>query len=450
VPARIGACRCGFSTDDPSVLAGAQAVAAIRPSSSVIAAAALALAAAVAAFLLWPGRAVHPPAAASAPAAVLPVVPMAGSAEPSDAAVQPAVSEGSTSDDVVSGAPAPQLPTIAAPAPPAADATGSLSLEDLVARVSPAVVLIETPHGRGTGFFVRADTILTNAHVTGSDLSVRVRRSSGDPLTARVDTIAQDLDLAVVKVPTPLAGQMTLPLGSATRIRIGEEVMAIGSALGVLQNTVTRGIVSGVRQAGAITLVQTDAAINPGNSGGPLVDRRGDVIGITTMGMASAQGISFAVAVDHARELLSGRHTSTTSSTPLSSLNEALTGRAAPSDTDVQREQATRAYDQAVAQLARQADGLDRFWRNFRSSCYEGAIAGSFDREWFALWEPRAMQGAVSPGCGGTFADLKQQAGAVRQAIESLDEAAREAGVYPGTRRDVLRKYRLDYAGWER
>ena len=66
--------------------------------------------------------------------------------------------------------------------------------------------------------------------------------------------------------------------------------MAIGSALGVLQNTVTRGIVSGVRQAGSVTLIQTDAAINPGNSGGPLVDRAGNVIGINTMGVAASAG----------------------------------------------------------------------------------------------------------------------------------------------------------------
>jgi S1-C subfamily serine protease len=331
-----------------------------------------------------------------------------------------------------------------------APSAAPLPLEDLVARVSPAVVLIETTGGRGTGFFVRPDTIITNAHVTGSDVSVRVRRSSGDILNARVDAVAQDVDLAVLRLAGAPADQATVSLGSAARIRIGEEVMAIGSAMGVFQNTVTRGIVSGIRQAGAVTLVQTDAAINPGNSGGPLIDRNGDVIGITTMGLRSAQGISFAVAVDHAEELLAGKHASTTSATPLASLNQTLTSRQGPSDVDVARAQATRSFEQMVAQLARRADALDDAWRSFRGACYEGRIVGAFDREWFALWDGRAMQGAVSPSCGNAFADLKQRASAIHQGVAAADEGARQADIFPGTRRDILHKYRLDYVGWDR
>src|SRR5213596_3868254 len=107
-------------------------------------------------------------------------------------------------------------------------------------------------------------------------------------------------------------------MGSAMRARAGQEVMALGSPLG-LQNTVTRGIVSAVRQVGALTLVQTDAAINPGNSGGPLLARNGEVIGITTMSMRSAvaQGLSFAVAIDHAAALLAGKRPTAGSNTPI-------------------------------------------------------------------------------------------------------------------------------------
>jgi hypothetical protein len=233
-------------------------------------------------------------------------------------------------------------------------------------------------------------------------------------------------------------------------IRTGQDVVAIGSALGVFQNSVTRGIVSGVRQAGGVTLIQTDAAINPGNSGGPLVDRHGDVIGVNTMGVASAQGISFAVAVDHVQDLLGGRHTSTTTATPASSLSQTLSSRGSGSDTDVAREQAARGYEQTIAQLARRADALDDHWRRFRSSCYRGPISGTFDREWFALFEPQAMQGAVANGCGNGFSDTEQQANAVRDGVTAAEEAARRADVYPGTRRDIRRKYRLDYAGWDR
>jgi hypothetical protein len=325
-----------------------------------------------------------------------------------------------------------------------------MPLEDLVARVSPTVVVIETSTGRGSGVFVRPDTIITNAHVTGSELTVRVRRASGDMTTARVETVARDFDLAVLRLSSAPADQAIVSLETASGIRVGQEVVAIGSALGVLQNTVTRGIVSGVRQAGGVTLIQTDAAINPGNSGGPLVDRQGNVIGINTIGVASAQGISFAVSVDHVRELLGGQHTVLTSATPASSLNQTLNART-ESDTDLTRERAMNAYDQVIGQLARKADVLDQYWQRFKSTCYRGPVAGgAFDREWFALFDARAMRGTVLEGCTNAFADARQQANAVRDGVVAADEAARRADVYPGARRDILKRYRLDYAAWHR
>jgi len=310
---------------------------------------------------------------------------------------------------------------------------------------------VETSTGRGSGFFVRPDTIITNAHVAGSDLTVRIRRTGGDTSTAHVETVARDLDLAILRLSSPQADQRTVSLGTAIAIRTGREVVAIGSALGVLQNTVTRGIVSGVRLVGGVTLIQTDAAINPGNSGGPLIDRSGNVIGINTMGVMSAQGISFAVAIDHAQQLLTGQHTATTNATPALSLSQTLNSRASGSDTDMAREQAGRAYEETIAQLAKRADALDDYWRRFRSAtCYLGAISGRFDREWFALFDRRAMQGSVANGCESSFTDAQQQANAVRDGVVAAEEAARRADVYPGMRRDVLRKYKLDYAGWQR
>src|SRR5207244_11629700 len=179
--------------------------------------------------------------------------------------------------------------------------------------------------GYATGFFISPDTILTNVHVVAGNVSVTIRRPDGATQPARVDATAPELDIAVVRVSNPDAAQATLPLGSAMRARAGQEVIALGTPLG-LQNTVTRGIVSAVRQVGAVTLVQTDAAINPGNSGGPLLDRSGEVIGIPTKGMRSsvAQGLSFAVAIDHASALLSGRRPAAASNTPIANLNDAM------------------------------------------------------------------------------------------------------------------------------
>jgi S1-C subfamily serine protease len=90
-------------------------------------------------------------------------------------------------------------------------------------------------------------------------------------------------------------------------------VVAIGSALGVLQNTVTRGILSAVLTDGGVTLIQTDAAINPGNSGGPLLDRNGQVVGVNTLKLGAAASIGFAVAADHVRAIVEGRHAATSS-----------------------------------------------------------------------------------------------------------------------------------------
>src|SRR5262249_57188890 len=133
-----------------------------------------------------------------------------------------------------------------------------------------------------------------------------------------------------------------------------------------------RGIVSAVRQVGAVTLVQTDAAINPGNSGGPLLDRSGEVIGITTMGMRSsvAQGLSFAVAIDHASALLAGKRPTAANNTPLANLNDAMKAPRTPSESDGVRMQATRGYEQGLQQISRRAGRLAGHWgRLNRSWC---------------------------------------------------------------------------------
>jgi hypothetical protein len=313
--------------------------------------------------------------------------------------------------------------------------------------VMPAVVLIETSGGRGSGFFVAPDTLLTNVHVVGRNSSVTIRRPSGQTMPARVEATAPQVDVAVLKVASPDKNQPTLKLGATSSARIGQEVFAIGSALGLLQNTLTRGIVSGVRQTSTATLVQTDAAVNPGNSGGPLLDRSGTVIGIITMGFTERQGLNFAVGIDHARALLGGNPQppvlSTSAPPEMRALSPSL-----PSETDQTRAQGTRTSEQALAQLARRADTLESSWRQFRQTCYEGRVVGAFDREWFAVFEQRAMQGAVAPGCGQWFSDFQRQAEEVRDGVILAEELARKADVYPGLRRDERRRYRLDYPGW--
>jgi S1-C subfamily serine protease len=358
-------------------------------------------------------------------------------------------------------APAPASPWPTPPADPVPDrltatlpervpssADTPAALEDLIARVMPAVVTIQTPTSRGSGFFVAPDTLITNVHVVGTESTVTIRRSNGTTATARVQATSPAFDIAVLKVSDVASNQTIIPLGATASVRIGEEVIAIGTPLGFLQNTVSRGIVSGLRDVGGATLVQTDAAINPGNSGGPLLNRSGAVIGIIKSGYVGSDGLAFAVAIDHARAVLAGRGDPSgapTGSTEYQALSPAV---AAPSDQ--RRLDATRAYEEAIGQLARRADDLDGQWKSFVAQCYQGRIVGTFDRPWFALWDSRAMLGAVASSCTPYFDDLRRRATDIQHAVTAVDEVARAADIYPGTRRDVLRKFRLDYAGWSR
>jgi len=346
----------------------------------------------------------------------------------------PATSPGSWPDNLTSDTPKAGVRP---------DAAASDSLEDLISRVMPAVVTIQTPTSRGSGFFIAVDTILTNVHVVGTDSIVTIRRSDGTTTTAGVQSTAPAFDIAVLKVLEVRTGQAIIPLGSGAGVRIGEEVIAIGTPLGFLQNTVTRGIVSGLRDVGGATLVQTDAAINPGNSGGPLLDRQGTAVGIIKSAYVSNNGLSFAVAVEHARAVLEGR-TIPAPETGAAKQYQAL-APALASPADQRRLDDARAFEEAISQAARAADALDGQWKSFTASCYQGRISGTFDRPWFALWDAGAMQGVLASTCGPYFDDLRRRANEIRQAVIGIDESARRADVYPGTRRTVLRRHRLDY-----
>jgi S1-C subfamily serine protease len=385
--------------------------------------------------------------AAPPPRTAVRAAPPAGQPTPPVAAPEPTALE-----RVMAAAAASKRAEAAAAAEAAPSPVPVGTLEDVISGAIPAVVRVETPTGFGSGFFIAADTMLTNVHVVGANSTVTIRRPDGKTSTGRVETSAAELDIAVVRINNPDPGQPTLTLGSGVQARPGQEVIALGTPLG-LQNTVTRGIVSAVRQVGGLTLVQTDAAINPGNSGGPLLDRSGIVIGITTLGVkpSEAQGLSFAVAIDHAKALLAGQRQLDQAGTPLTTLNQAMSGRGSAPDADGARLRATRTYEAALAEQAQRANALDEQWRAFKRICYNGPIAAAPGiHEWFAIWDPKAMQGTVPTGCTSAYADIQRAANAIRDGVLAGAEAARQAGVYPGPRRDLLRRYRLDYPGWDR
>jgi S1-C subfamily serine protease len=323
------------------------------------------------------------------------------------------------------------------------------SLEDVVSRILPAVASITAGQSRGTGFFIRHDQVLTNAHVIQGHSSVTLQVGTVT-YSARVTTVSQGSDLALLHVSGANSNQPVLAMGSVTNARVGQEVIAVGSALGVLSNTVTRGIVSAVRQVGNITLIQTDAAINPGNSGGPLVDRSGLVIGVNSLSVAAqaGQGLAFAVAIDHATDLLNGQVSSGGAQTPLTALTKAMGGA---SDSDQARAKGEQSYAQVLEWADRNSAQLDAYWDKYAGSCVSSS-SRSGDRPWFSVFETNGIRiNATSAlNCQNWLETLQSNAAPIRAAVETAGEAARQNGVYPGVLRDLRRKHRMNWAGWER
>jgi S1-C subfamily serine protease len=353
-------------------------------------------------------------------------------------------------------APAPTLPAAAAPGAKAAEPevdsapapAPAATLEDLVGRVLPAVVTVDSPAGRGTGFYIRPDRVITNHHVVEGQTSVQLIAGSVKR-TAVVMNVSAGADLAILQVYNADPQQTTLSLGTINRVRVGEEVIAIGSPLGVLSNTVTRGIVSAVRRTGETMLIQTDAAINPGNSGGPLVNRSGQVIGINTMSFTRAQSLSFAVAIDHATPLITGQRTPVIASAPHEQMANAMRG--GPSQGDRQRAQGEQRYESMLKWATREADQLDSYWDRYSKSCFTN-VRRSGDRAWFAVYESNGVTvaGISEYDCQNFLARVTGYADQIRETMTKEGDTARQAGVYPGVLRDLRRRYRLDWSGWDR
>ncbi|MEO7158801.1 MAG: S1C family serine protease, partial [Vicinamibacterales bacterium] len=285
----------------------------------------------------------------------------------------------------------------------------------------------------------------TNAHVVQNDAYVTLRRMDGSTVSARVESRAPAFDIAVLKVSTPSASQVVIPMGSAHSLKAGQEIIVIGSALGTLQNSVSRGIVSGLRTSGGATLVQTDAATNPGNSGGPMLDRTGAVIGITTMGYKGAEGLNFGVAIDHARDLLEGRQTNLGSTSGLTEIQSHSAG----AESDRRLQQGDQQLRTRVGQIANDAKVIDDDWKRFREQCYRSAITGTYDREWFAVLVPRGMPDGAAAGCASYYSALERNIEQFHAMMRTSLNNARTAGVLPGTIRDLLRINRLEF-DWTR
>jgi len=211
-----------------------------------------------------------------------------------------------------------------APAAMAADGECDKSAAAIYQTASPAVIFISATsinpyrvadrveHIVGSGFIIDEEGLaLTNSHVVFGRQSLTVRLSDGTTLPARLLGADPIFDIAVLQIPMPEDGKLsTLTLGDSNRVRVGEDVLALGNPLG-LEQSLTRGIVSAVNRILPPTFfslqepfIQVDTPINHGNSGGPLLNRCGEVIGITTAIISDAQNIGLVIPINLAKEAL--------------------------------------------------------------------------------------------------------------------------------------------------
>ncbi len=193
---------------------------------------------------------------------------------------------------------------------------GGYDTTEIFEKVNPSVVSINvyggtsvSPIGSGTGIVMTEDGyIITNAHVVDGGSSVNIVFEDETQVRGTIIGADADTDIAVVKVDKK--GLKAAEFGNSTQLKIGERVVAIGNA-GGLSGTCTQGIISGLNRdvdssARSLDLIQTSAAINPGNSGGPLVNRFGQVIGITSSKIAATdyEGIGFAIPITEAMPII--------------------------------------------------------------------------------------------------------------------------------------------------
>ncbi|MFH1198573.1 MAG: trypsin-like peptidase domain-containing protein [Candidatus Omnitrophota bacterium] len=179
------------------------------------------------------------------------------------------------------------------------------SVESIVEAYGKSVVLIQTQSSMGSGFVVSSDgLILTNSHVINMSETISVKFIADNRVYSNVKIVKNNTirDLALLKI-NEVGNFMPVVLGDSDQVSVGERVVAIGNPQG-LENTVSDGLVSAIRDMNGTKLIQISAPISAGSSGGALFNMNGEVIGVTSSGFNEGQNLNFAVAINHAKNEL--------------------------------------------------------------------------------------------------------------------------------------------------
>jgi S1-C subfamily serine protease len=171
---------------------------------------------------------------------------------------------------------------------------------EIAARARPAVVVIVTDKGQASGFVIKSNGIIvTNHHVVDGATAMSVKFSSGE-IYRSVYLLSSDPgnDLAFLKID--VVDLPTIPLGNSNDVHVGDEVLLVGAPKG-LEQTVSNGLISGNRIEGGVRVLQTSAAASPGSSGGPLLNRRGESIGVMSFKVLNGENLNFTIPINYVR-----------------------------------------------------------------------------------------------------------------------------------------------------